>query len=80
MIHLSPETETLAHRLAAARGGTIEEVVNAAIEESARAAGIDRPSRRMTVEQMLLVGDEIVAMPLRDRRSPREIMDDLNAQ
>jgi len=35
--------------------------------------------RRMTVDQMLSFGAEIAAMPLLDRRSPREIMDDLNA-
>jgi antitoxin VapB len=33
----------------------------------------------MTVEEMLAVGSEIAAMPLLDQRSPREIMDDLNA-
>jgi antitoxin VapB len=34
--------------------------------------------RRMSIEEMLAVGDEIAAMPLLDTRSPQEIMDDLN--
>jgi predicted aconitase with swiveling domain len=33
----------------------------------------------MTAEQMVALGAEIAAMPLLDRRSPREIMDDLSA-
>ena len=42
-------------------------------------ADVCRQRRRMTVEQMLAVGDEIAAMPLLDTRSPREIMDGINA-
>ena len=38
-----------------------------------------KADRRMTVEEMLAVGSEIAPMPLLDQRSPREIMDDLNA-
>jgi hypothetical protein len=37
------------------------------------------PGRRMTADQILSFGDAIAAMPLRDARSPREIMDDLSA-
>jgi antitoxin VapB len=33
----------------------------------------------MSVEKMLAVEAEIAAMPILDPRSPREIMDDLNA-
>jgi antitoxin VapB len=36
--------------------------------------------RRMSIEEMLAVGDEIAAMPLLDARSPQEIMDELNAR
>jgi hypothetical protein len=36
------------------------------------------PKRRMSIEEMLAVGDEIAVMPLLDTRSPEEIMDDLN--
>lgn len=80
MIHLAPETEALARELAAARGGTVEDAIDAAIRESARAAGLVRARRRMTVEQMLAVGEEIAAMPVLDSRSPQEIIDDLNGR
>ena len=33
----------------------------------------------MSIESMLAVGAEIAAMPVLDPRSPREIMDGLNA-
>jgi len=78
MIELSAEIEALARKVAAARGVPVEDVVARAIEESARRAGLARPRRRLTVAQMLAVGDEVAALPLLDPRSPREIMDDLN--
>lgn len=37
------------------------------------------PRRRMTVEEMLGFGGEITGMPVLDRRTPNEIMDDLSA-
>jgi antitoxin VapB len=77
------ETEQLARLVAAKVGKTPQEVVREAVEERARAAGLvserHGARRRMTVERMLAVGAEIAAMPLLDPRSPREIMDDLNA-
>ncbi len=83
MIHLSQETEALAKRLAAAQSLSVEDAIKLALEEKTRAAGVAadpiRPRRRMSVERMLAVGSEIAAMPLLDPRSPREIMDDLNA-
>jgi antitoxin VapB len=83
MIQLSQEIEALAKRLAAAQSLSIEEAIRLALEEKARAAGVApeplRPRRRMSVESMLAVGSEIAAMPVLDPRSPREIMDDLNA-
>ncbi len=83
MINLSQETEALAKRLAAAQSLSVEEAIRLALEEKARAAGVDvdalRPRRRMSIESMLAVGAEIAAMPILDPRSPREIMDDLNA-
>ena len=80
MIQLPIETEALARKIAAVRGLSLEDVVSSAIEESAQAAGILRPRRRMTVEQMLALGDEIAAMPLLDSRTPGEIMEDLNVR
>jgi antitoxin VapB len=83
MIDLSQETEALAKRLAAAQNISLEGAVREALEERARAKGVtlgdSRPRRRLTVDQMLAVGDEIAAMPLLDTRSPREIIDDINA-
>jgi antitoxin VapB len=79
MIELSDDIEALARKLAATRGISVEDAVARAVEESARHAGVARPRRRLTATQMLAVGDEIAALPLLDRRSPREIMEDLNA-
>jgi antitoxin VapB len=83
MINLSQETEALAKRLAAAQSLSVEDAIRLALEEKARAAGVDaealRPRRRMSIESMLAVGAEIAAMPVLDPRSPREIMDGLNA-
>ena len=83
MLVLPPETERLAKRLAAAQGVAVGEAVKRAIETSARAAGVGvepgRQRRRLSADQMLAIGSEIAAMPVLDPRSPREIMDDLNA-
>ncbi len=82
MINLSQETEALAEQLAAAQGLSVEAVIRQALEARARVAGVApemRSRRRLTVEQMLAVGSEISAMPLLDPRSPREIIDDINA-
>lgn len=79
MIHLSDEIEALARELAVARGLSVEDVVARAVEDSARQTGLARPRRRLTTEQLLAVGDEIVALPLLDPRSPRQIMDDMNS-
>jgi antitoxin VapB len=84
MITLSEETEALAKRLAAAQKLSVEDAIRQALEEKARAACVvaetHKPRRpRMSLEEMLAVGAEIAAMPLLDKRSPREIMDDLNA-
>jgi antitoxin VapB len=84
MIDLSHETETLAKRLAEAQRLSVDATIRRALEQQATAAEITgdtmRPARRrMSIEEMLAVGDEIAAMPLLDPRSPQEIMDDLNA-
>jgi len=89
MIHLSQETEALARRLADAQHVTIEDAVRRALEASAHAAGVlpepGRPRdrspeaaarRRARMDRMVR---DIANMPMLDRRSPREIMDDLNA-
>ncbi|HLJ69817.1 MAG TPA: hypothetical protein VKU03_00770 [Roseiarcus sp.] len=89
MIALSAETEALAERLAAAQRLPVAEAVRLAIEEKARIAGIapgpSRPrdqtaaaiaARRAALDRFVA---EISSMPVRDARSPCEIIDDLNA-
>lgn len=89
MIDLSPETEALARRLAAAQSITIEDAIRQALQARARAAGVMREpkrgrdqspgavaARRGRIDQIVR---EITALPILDRRSPREIMDDLSA-
>ena len=84
MIRLSDETETLAKRIAGAQRVSVDTAVRYALEELAKSRHIDigptQPERRrMSIEEMLAVGDQIAAMPLLDTRSPQEIMDDLNS-
>jgi len=83
MISLSAETEALAKRLAEAQHLSVEEAIRQALEEKARATGIESllasTRQRMSVEDMLALGAEIASMPILDPRSPQEIMDDINA-
>ena len=89
MIHLSQETLALARRLAAAQGISMEDAIKQAVERSARESGVvaenTRPrdvsreavaARKARMDQII---EKIAAMPILDPRSPREIMDDLNA-
>jgi antitoxin VapB len=91
MINLSEETEALARRLAAAQHVSIDDAIRQALEACAHAAGValveeparqrDRSpetvaARRARIDQIVR---EIAAMPILDRRSPHEIMDDINA-
>jgi antitoxin VapB len=83
MINLSDETETLAKRIAGAQRVSVDTAIRDALEQMVENKHIDirtaQPERRrMSIEEMLSVGDEIAAMPLLDTRSPQEIMDDLN--
>lgn len=58
-----------------------DDIIRALLEREAKALGVpaEPPARkRMTVEQMLALRDEIAALPLLDPRSPQEIADDLN--
>jgi antitoxin VapB len=89
MIKLSQETEALAKRLAAAQRLSVEDAIRQALEEKAHAAAIpmERPrprdqspaaiaARRARTDQFVA---ELAAMPVLDPRSPRDIMDDLDA-
>jgi antitoxin VapB len=89
VIHLSPQTEALARKLAATRGISMEDAIKRAIEQSAREAGVmGEPEQRRDLSPEAIEGrraridrivEEIAALPVLDQRSPREIMDDLNA-
>ncbi len=82
MINVSRETEALARRLAAAQGLSVEDTIERALEAQARIESLDRQSsssRRMSVEQIWAFGAEIAAMPILDKRSPNEIIDEMNA-
>lgn len=89
MIELSQEIEALARRLADAQSVSVEDAVRQALEARARAAGIvpeprrrrDQSPKAAAVRRTRIdeIVREIAAMPVLDRRSPREIMDDLNA-
>jgi antitoxin VapB len=89
MINLSQETEALAQRLANAKHLSVEEAIRMALEDSARAEGIAPEPRRPREQSPEAVAERrartdkfvasLAAMPVRDLRSPREIMDDINA-
>ena len=88
MINLSQEIEVLARRLAQAKRLTVEDTIRMILEDRARAEGIaveSRPrdqsaeavaARRARTDKLVAT---FAAMPILDPRSPREIMDDLNA-
>ncbi len=78
MVQLSHELELLARRVATAERASVEDTIRRALEARAKAHGLSTTRRRMSAEQMLVAGAEVAAMPLLDRRSPQEIMDDLN--
>jgi antitoxin VapB len=88
MINLSLETEALARRLAEAQSISVEDAVRQALEARARIAGLapEPPRRNLSAGAIAARRariDEtvraIAALPILDRRSPNEIMDDLNA-
>jgi antitoxin VapB len=89
MLDLSQETEALARRLADAQRTSVDDAVRRALEAGAHAAGLNQPksggSRDSSPEAVAArrarinpIVREITAMPVLDRRSPSEIMDDLN--
>jgi hypothetical protein len=90
MINLPQEIEALAQRLALAKRVSVEEVIRLALEEKGRAEGMTPESgqlrdpspeavatRRARTDRLVAA---LAAMPVLDRRSPRDIMDDLNAE
>jgi len=87
MLHLSPETEFLAQRLAEAHRLSLEETIHMVLEQRAREEGLLEEKRASkptaeTVASRQALTDALVAkfasMPILDPRSPREIMDDVD--
>jgi antitoxin VapB len=89
MINLSQDTEALAQKLAAAQSLPVDDAIRQALEAWARVAGVlQEPQRRRDQSPAAVAARkasvdrivaELAAMPILDPRSPREIMDDLNA-
>ncbi|MGO9005444.1 MAG: hypothetical protein ACLQIQ_00145 [Beijerinckiaceae bacterium] len=90
MINLSQETEALAKRLAAAERLSVEDAIRQALEERARASGIEMQPRRAprdaspeAVAARIARFDEmtrkVAAAPINDPRPISEIVADLNA-
>lgn len=78
-LHLSPETEALAKKLAEAKGQPLAAVVREAIEASAREAGIAIPQPRAInaaekFRRMREISDRSAARPVLDPRAPEEII------
>ena len=89
MINLSQETEALAQRLASAKSLSPDAAIRMALEDKARAEGIALEPRRPRDQSAKAIAERrartdrfvasLDAIPVRDPRSPREIMDDINA-
>jgi antitoxin VapB len=80
MITLPTETEELARRIAARRGKTPEDVLKDGVETEARLAGVAiaegaKPRKEIDVERVREIARRVASLPLLDRRSPREILD-----
>lgn len=78
MLHLSPEIEALARRIAAARHLPVEQAVRLAVEASARipAGAPARPQmpRDELIRKMEQISSRAGARPLVDPRSPEELL------
>lgn len=78
-VHLPPEIEALADKLASAQGVTVEQAVAKAVEESAARAGLTAaPKRKLSREELIAKVDEIsrrsAALPVFDTRTDDEII------
>lgn len=78
-LHLPPETEALAEKLAKAKGRPVAVVVREAIEASAREAGISIAQTRAfnpaeKLRRMREISDRSAARPVLDPRTPDDII------
>lgn len=80
MITLPPETEELARRVAERRGSAPEDVVRAGVELEAQLAGVAvegaKPRKDINMERVREIIRKVSSAPLRDARSPKEILDE----
>jgi antitoxin VapB len=80
MIMVSAETERLARRLAERSGKTPEQVVDDAVATEARlvglAAGEASGRKDIDLERVREIVLRITSKPLRDQRTPSEILDE----
>ena len=81
MIAVSPETEQLARLFAARSGKTPEDVLRHGVETEARIAGIviaedAKPRREINIERVREIAHEVSSAPLRDTRTPKDILDE----
>jgi hypothetical protein len=79
MITLPPETEQLARLVAARIGKTPEDVLKEGVEMEARIAGIAiaesaKPRKEIDVERVREIARDVSSAPLRDTRTPKEIL------
>ena len=80
MITLPPETEQLVRLVAAHSGKTPEEILKQGVEMEARIAGVAisksaNPRKEIDIERVREIAHEISSAPLRDTRTPKEILD-----
>jgi hypothetical protein len=85
MVNLSPETIAIAERLAAVQGVSLEEAIAYAIEQWALTIGVVGKPRDMSPEAIAQrealidqIVEEISALPVRDPRPWREILEDIS--
>jgi antitoxin VapB len=81
MITLPPETEQLARLVAARSGKTPEDVLKQGVEMEARIAGVAiaesaKPRKEIDVERVREIARDVSSAPLRDTRTPNEILDE----
>lgn len=81
MITLPPETEQLVRLVAAHSGKTPEEILKQGVEMEARIAGVAiaesaKPRKEIDVERVREIAREVSSAPLRDTRTPKEILDE----
>ena len=78
MIHLSQRTETLARRLAAARGISLDTAVELALEQASKETPFPEKRSKLPKNELVRRMEEISARcgarPLVDPRSPDELL------